>query len=178
MADNNGSCHSDTPAIDPVLSEAQMQMLQGMMAQARNEGRAKEQAEAANPNHAEDLPHRPEANLSRQPKQEPHYPDQRDLPQCRHDPDPNDPNDSDKPASDLLNMFCRHHNDDNNTCFQPEEVGFFNYQLDTKDYGSGDIIDAGGKIYFCNVHLFIDFFKNVARTKADGVIHRNLNKCL
>lgn len=37
-ADNedNGSRHSNTPAVDPVFSEAQMQMLRGMMAQARN----------------------------------------------------------------------------------------------------------------------------------------------
>ena len=76
MTDNNDSHHSNTSVIDSVLSEAQMQMLQSMMTQARNESCAEEQIKAANSNYAEDLSRWSEVNLSHQPEQEPHYPDQ------------------------------------------------------------------------------------------------------
>lgn len=148
--DDNGSHHSDTPAVDPVLSEAQMQMLRGMIAQAKEDGRAEGCAEAS-------VPRRPAADLPRRPDQGPRYPDRRDLPRRRrYDPDPDDPDDPDEPASDASRG---RRNDDNDTRFRPEEVGFFNPHLDTKDYGPGDIVDAGGKTYFRDVHLFIDFFR-------------------
>ena len=61
----------------------------------------------------------------------------------------------------------------------PEEVGFFDPQLEVKDKeDAGDVVNFGSKTYFRNVHLFIDAFKDVARTKARGVVRKNLNKCL
>ena len=50
---------------------------------------------------------------------------------------------------------------------RPEEVGFFNPHLDTKDY------DTGGTTYFRAVHFSINSFKDVARSSS-----RNLNKRL
>ena len=67
---------------------------------------------------------------------------------------------------------------DKDTHFWSEEVGFFNPHLNTKNYELSDIIDADEKIYFHDVHLFIDFFKNVTHIKTDDVMCWNLNKCL
>lgn len=93
----------------------------------------------------------------------------------RNRPNPDDPdypdNLSDEGSADAYRGREDRH-------FRPEEVGFFNPHLDSKDYGSGDIVDVSGKTYFRDVHLFIDSFKDVARTKAEGVVRRNLNKCL
>lgn len=47
-----------------------------------------------------------------------------------------------------------------------------------KDYEAENIINISEKTYFCNIHLFIDFFKDMISIKTDDVIQQNLNKCL
>ena len=107
---------------------------------------------------------------------------EQDLSWChQYKSDFNDYDDSDdfnKSVSNLLNILCRCCWTNEDIHFHFEEVNFFNSHLDAKNYESDDIIDAEKKIYFYDIHLFINFFKNVIHIKTDEVIHHNFNKCL
>lgn len=35
-----------------------------------------------------------------------------------------------------------------------------------------------GKTYYRSIHLFIDAFKDVDDSKEEGIVRKNLNKCL
>ena len=167
MVNNNND--NDIFTVNSIFSETQMQMLQDMIAQTKKDDCAEECAKAANPHYTADLPH-----CSEQSDQ---YSDQHNLSWCcQYDFDPDNPDKSDKSASDISDVSWRQLNEDNQFCLK--EIGFFNPHLDTKNYSPDDIVDVDEKIYFCDVHLFINFFKNVTHTKADSVVCWNLNKCL
>ena len=69
------------------------------------------------------------------------------------------------------------HKDD--TRFNPEELGFFDPQLETNEkLMEGDIVNVGSKTYYRNVHMFVDAFKDLEQCKSSGLVRRNLNKCL
>ncbi len=93
-----------------------------------------------------------------------------------HRPDPEGPDDSDNHSDEFSEESAYCAQDDKH--FWSEEIGFFSPHLDVKNYGPSDIIDISEKTYFQDVHLFIDSFKDVAHTKANEVVRRNLNKCL
>lgn len=55
---------------------------------------------------------------------------------------------------------------------------FFDLQLKTNEkFIKGDIVNVGSKTYYCNVHAFVDAFKDLEQCKSLGLICRNLNKC-
>ena len=85
---------------------------------------------------------------------------------------------SDNLYKDLDFLWDQDHGQNENTHFWSEEIEFFNSHLNVKNYDSEDIIEQSDKIYFCDVHLFIDFFKNITRTKMEDIVCCNLNKCL
>ena len=62
--------------------------------------------------------------------------------------------------------------------FSPEEIGYFNPYLDEKEYGAGDVVSKGNKIYYRSVHLFIDAFKYATLDLSSELVRRNLHKCL
>ena len=181
MAKNNDndSCHSsnqDTSLINSVFFNTQMQMLCSMIIQTKNKDCAEDCAEMIN----SASQHFKTTDLSHHSEQS--YSDWWDLSQChQYEPDSDNPDNSDdfnESASNLLNTSHKYCWTDEDTCFCSEEVNFFNSYLNTKDYESGDIINAREKIYFCDIYLFIDFFKNITHIKTDEVVHYNLNKCL
>ena len=121
-----------------------------------------------------------EMNLSHCFKQYDWYFNQQDLFQ-QHQYDFNNINNfndfADESASNISDVFQRCC-DNNNIHFQSEEVDFFNLHLNTKNYESDDIVDIKEKIYFYDIHLFINFFKNIICIKTDDIIWWNLNKYL
>ena len=88
---------------------------------------------------------------------------------CWYNSDLNNLNNSDKSVSNILNMSQRCCNNDN-IQFCSKEMNFFNLYLDVKNYDIDDIIDINDKIYFQDVHLFINSFKNVVCIKIEKVV--------
>ena len=176
---NNDSHHSsnqDTSLINSVFFNVQMQMLCNMIVQIKNKNYVEDCVKMINSVSwclkTTDLSHCSEQS----------YLNQWDLSQhCQYklDSDNSDDfNDFNEFVSDLLNTFCRYCQTDKDIHFHSEEVSFFNSHFNAKDYKFDDIINAEEKIYFYDIYLFIDFFKNVIYIKTDEVVHCNLNKYL
>ena len=90
----------------------------------------------------------------------------------------NNSDDFNESILNLSNIFCRCCWTDKDIYFCSEEVSFFNFYLDAKNYEFDDIVDAEEKIYFYDIYLFINFFKNVIYIKTDEVVCCNFNKYL
>lgn len=55
------------------------------------------------------------------------------------------------------------------TRFNPEELEFFDPQLEANEkLMEGDIVNVGSKKYYCNVHIFVDAFRNLEQCKSSG----------
>ena len=165
--EKNDSHHSNT--LNSVFSEVQMQMLHNMIAQTKEDDWVEDYAENCS-----------ERDLSWWSESY-QYEDHSHQCQRHHWNDLDDSDDSDnlnESESDLSDTSYKCCLTDKDTHFQSEEIGLFNSHLNTKNYESDNIIDADEKIYFCDVHLFIDFFRNVTHIKTDNVVCWNLNKCL
>ena len=173
---NNNSHHNsnqDTSLINSVFFNTQMQMLCSMIVQIKKKDCVKNCVKTVNFTSQ----HLKTADLSHHFEQS--YSDQQNLSWChQYKSDSNNPDDFNESVLNLLNAFCKCCQTDENTCFCSEEMSFFNPHLDAKDYESNDIINVDEKIYFCDVHLFIDSFENIVHIKTDEVICHNLNKCL
>ena len=173
----NDSQHSNHKiSVNSVFSEIQMQMLWDMIVQTKKDSCAEDHVKAVN----SASQHPDAANLFCCSEQSVWYSDKQNIhQQCWYnsDSDNPDPNNPDKSVSDISDVSWRHCNNDN-TQFCSEKVGFFNLHLDVKNYGIDNIIDINNKIYFQDVHLFIDSFKNIVHIKIEKVVHCNLNKCL
>ena len=58
------------------------------------------------------------------------------------------------------------------------EVGFFDPNLSTAEYGAGPMVFKGDKTYFRDVHLFIDRAKDVGALRGWQMVKDNLWTCL
>jgi len=65
----------------------------------------------------------------------------------------------------LIDVYCE--KEDKQFC--SEKTDFSNSYLNKK-YEFNDIININEKIYFCDVHLFIDSFKDVIQIKTEDMI--------
>ena len=175
MINDNDSQHSDT--LTSMFFKAQMQILCSMIAQIKKEGCTEDCVNIVNSvSQQNSLWCSDVTDLSCHLEQP--YSEWQDLSwHHQYDSDLNNFNNSDESVLNILNMFWRCHNNDN-IQFHSEEVNFFNSHLDIKNYSINNIVDIDSKIYFQDVHLFIDSFKNIAHIKAEKVVHQNLNKCL
>ena len=155
-------------------------MLCDIMTQAKTEKCAENYAETKNSHCIIDLSCCSETDLSCCSEQYDWYFDWWNLSQW-HQYDFNDINNfndfADESALNISDVSQRHY-DNNNIHFQSEEIDFFNSHLNIKNYRSDDIINIKEKIYFYDIHLFINFVKNVTHIKTDDVIQQSLNKCL
>ncbi|KAN0072813.1 hypothetical protein V8E54_008927 [Elaphomyces granulatus] len=61
--------------------------------------------------------------------------------------------------------------------FKPEEIGFFDPELD-QGLGDGDIISIGKELWMRNVFVFIQRIKDVTALKGSEVVRTNLPTCL
>ena len=66
-----------------------------------------------------------------------------------------------------------------NKRFHLKKVSLFNPFLVVKDSkDNGEIVNFERKTYYWSVHLFINTFKDIDDFKKEGIVRKNLNKCL
>ena len=58
-----------------------------------------------------------------------------------------------------------------------EDIGFFDLNLFT-NYGEGEVVLVGKKLYYRNVILFTERMEDLAIIKKYELIRANLNTCL
>ena len=161
---NNNSHYSNISVINSIFSETQMQMLQNMIVQTKKDDCVKKHIKTTNSHCTTDLSY---------------YSDWSDWylnwwNQFQHhwyDSESEDSDNFNELISNILNTFCRCCLTDEDNYFWFKKVKFFNSHLNIKNYDFSNIINADEKIYFYNIHLFIDFFKDITHTKTDRVVH-------
>jgi hypothetical protein len=66
-----------------------------------------------------------------------------------------------------------------NTSWRPEELGFFDPDLnDDSVIGKGDIVYLGSHPYYRNVFIFVERIQDVAKAKGENTVRLNLYSCL
>ena len=147
--DNHYNSNQNTSLTNSVFFNIQMQMLCSIIIQIKNKDCAEDCVKMIN----SVSQHFKTANLFHHFEQS--YSDQWDLSWCHwYKLDSNNSDNSDdfnKSVLNLLDIFHKCCWTDEDICFHSEEVSFFNFHLNTKDYRFGDIINVKEKIYFHDI---------------------------
>jgi len=63
------------------------------------------------------------------------------------------------------------------TVFQAKEIDFFNSNLFT-EYDKNNIVMSDKSVYYCDIHLFVSQFENIAHLQDQKTVQINLHTCL
>ena len=62
--------------------------------------------------------------------------------------------------------------------FKPEAIGYFNPNLDKREFRPSDITEKGSRLYYRSVYMFLDAALDYAVVIDDATVRLRLSRCL